>query len=366
MPPSPPRPESVLPPGTRVVARVEVREHGSLLHASGAVGIIVVSPVDPQHAYRVRFPGGHEVALSRRELAVLSGVKTRESGVLESAMDEADLRRYVVYEWWSAAAPYGLEHEGSDTDVRTHRRPRASTGRSPGSPAARGLRAAGVLLGARQASSCAQGQQACSSAWTPLVVRTRLAPIRQRSIFLSKLVHRTFGGYAISPLRKLLVDLERGAAKPKHAMHLLRLLITGAAILREATVPVRVAPEHREGLLAVRDGTMPWPAIEAWRRSLHADATGRSRAAPTRAPHSTVRTALIDARRRRRAARGRADPTPDGRPPSRAIPTRPVRHRRGAPLRLPEPRLDADLRGVHVCRPRPPPDRPAQGDARPT
>lgn len=308
MPPSPPRPESVLPPGTRVVARVEVREHGSLLHASGAVGIIVVSPVDPQHAYRVRFPGGHEVALSRRELAVLSGVKTRESGVLESAMDEADLRRYVVYECVVGSRAYGLEHEGSDTDVRGTYLPPASLHWS----------LAGVPeqledavrqecfweLGKLLVLALKGNPNVLECLWTPLVVRTdaAFAPIlAERSIFLSKLVHRTFGGYALSQLRKLEVDLERGAAKPKHAMHLLRLLITGAAILREATVPVRVAPEHREGLLAVRDGTMPWPAIEAWRRVLHADLDRalEDSPLPERPDFHRANELLIDARRRR-------------------------------------------------------------------
>jgi hypothetical protein len=61
-----------------------------------------------------------------------------------------------------------------------------------------------------------------------------------------------------------------GEIRWKHAMHLLRLLITSAATLREARVPVRVET-HRERLLAVKRGELPWPAVNAWRRELHRD-----------------------------------------------------------------------------------------------
>ena len=56
----------------------------------------------------------------------------------------------------------------------------------------------------------------------------------------------------------------------KHAMHLLRLLITGAAALREGRVPVRMEA-HRERLLAVKTGGVPWPEVNAWRKELHRD-----------------------------------------------------------------------------------------------
>ena len=53
-------------------------------------------------------------------------------------------------------------------------------------------------------------------------------------------------------------------------MHLLRLLLTGAATLREARVPVRVEA-HRDRLLAVKRGELPWTEVDAWRKELHRD-----------------------------------------------------------------------------------------------
>lgn len=53
-------------------------------------------------------------------------------------------------------------------------------------------------------------------------------------------------------------------------MHLLRLLLTGAATLREGRVPVRVEA-HRDRLLTVKRGELDWPEVDAWRQQLHRD-----------------------------------------------------------------------------------------------
>ena len=50
-------------------------------------------------------------------------------------------------------------------------------------------------------------------------------------------------------------------------MHLLRLLLTGASTLREAHVPVQVVA-HRNQLLAVKRGEMPWADVDTWRKKL--------------------------------------------------------------------------------------------------
>src|SRR6185503_351047 len=66
---------------------------------------------------------------------------------------------------------------------------------------------------------------------TPLVehatpLAQELLAARQR--FLSKLIYQTYNGYVMSQFKKLEQDLRaRGEIKWKHAMHLMRLLLSG-------------------------------------------------------------------------------------------------------------------------------------------
>ena len=95
--------------------------------------------------------------------------------------------------------------------------------------------------------------------------------LRIRQAFLSQMIFQTFNGYALSQFKKIEQDIRnQGEVRWKHAMHLLRLLITGAATLREARVPVRVET-HRDRLLLVKGGEVPWPEVDTWRKELHRD-----------------------------------------------------------------------------------------------
>ena len=108
--------------------------------------------------------------------------------------------------------------------------------------------------------------------YTPLVEKaTPLAEklLAMRSIFLSRMVYQTYNGYVLSQFKKMQADLRnQGQVKWKHVMHLIRLLLSGISIMREGFVPVRVE-EHREKLLAIRRGEMPWEEVEDWRKRLH-------------------------------------------------------------------------------------------------
>ncbi|MFC7219334.1 DNA polymerase beta superfamily protein [Streptomyces polyrhachis] len=88
--------------------------------------------------------------------------------------------------------------------------------------------------------------------------------------FLSRRVHRTFGRYADSQLAKAQRRLDReGAPKWKHVLHLLRLLLSAGELLRTGAMDIDAGP-HRDRLLAVGRGEVPWPRITAWRAELTA------------------------------------------------------------------------------------------------
>src|SRR5438132_12512781 len=85
------------------------------------------------------------------------------------------------------------------------------------------------------------------------------------------MIFQTFNGYAMSQFKKIEQDLRNhGEVRWKHAMHLLRLLLTGASTLRAGSVPVRVEA-HGDRLLGVKRGEVPWPELDAWRQELHRD-----------------------------------------------------------------------------------------------
>jgi len=120
-----------------------------------------------------------------------------------------------------------------------------------------------------------------------------------RGIFLSKLVYQTYNGYVLSQFKKLEQDLRtRGAIKWKHAMHLIRLLLSGISVMRDHTVPVRVE-EHRDRLLAIRGGELPWDDVDAWRLELHRefDAAFASTTLPELPDAERANAFLLKARR---------------------------------------------------------------------
>jgi predicted nucleotidyltransferase len=108
--------------------------------------------------------------------------------------------------------------------------------------------------------------------YTPLIETvTPLAQelLNQREIFLTRLVFQTYNGYVISQFKKLEQDLRvRKEIRWKHAMHLIRLLLSGITILREGFVMISV-DQYRDQLLYVRRGELPWETVNEWRLRLH-------------------------------------------------------------------------------------------------
>ncbi|MGW1772443.1 nucleotidyltransferase domain-containing protein [Streptomyces sp. NPDC002104] len=85
-----------------------------------------------------------------------------------------------------------------------------------------------------------------------------------RGAFLSRRAHTTFSRYAVSQRGKLLGDLRNhGAPRWKHAMHLLRLLLSCRDLLRTGRLVIDAVP-YRDRLLAVRRGELTWEEVDAW------------------------------------------------------------------------------------------------------
>lgn len=291
--------------GTQIVVRQEVDgSNGAPLHPRGAVGLIVRTPAGAEVNYLVRFPDGFEVSLTRDKFEVLKHFKDRLPAT--SATDDFHLEDCVIYRCIVGSRAYGLESENSDTDLRGVYLAPAEMHWS--------------LFGLPEQFEDPEGQtcywelqkflvmalkanpNVLECLYSPLV--EKMTPLGERLLamraaFLSQMIFQTFNGYALSQFKKLEQDIRnQGAIRWKHAMHLLRLLLTGAATLREGRVPVKVEAQ-RDRLLAVKRGKLEWAEVDIWRRELHRDfevalATTKL---PERPDYERVNSFLIEARR---------------------------------------------------------------------
>ena len=245
---------------------------GKPVHPPGAVGVVVQSPADYWHCYRVRFPDGFEASFHRQELSILSHFKQPGAG---GALAEYDLG-HVIYRCVVGSRAYGLDTESSDTDRRGVYLPPAELHWSLyGVPEQLENAATEETYWEIQkflTMALKANPNVLECLYTPIVEHaTPLARemLGMRQGFLSKLVYQTYNGYVMSQFKKLQADLRNhGQVKWKHVMHLIRLLLSGITALTEGFVPVHVG-EHRERLLAVKRGEVAWGEVEAWRLELH-------------------------------------------------------------------------------------------------
>lgn len=294
----------ILPVGTAVVVLEEHRDRDGLrLLARGATGTVERAPDEADKAYRVRFPGGEVHSLRRHEVEVLS--RFQESG--GDPLAARDLGAYVIYRCVIGSRAYGLDQDGSDTDRRGVYLPPADAHWS--------LFGVPEQLERKETEECyweLEKLLRLALKANPNVLEVLYSPIVEhvtdlgrelldlRGAFLSKLVYPTYNGYVLSQFKKIEQRRARGEPiKVKHAMHLVRLLLSGIGVLRDHRVPVRVEA-HRERLLAIRGGDVGWDEVDAWRRELHRD-FDREFAQTTLPEHPDFLAADAFLRRARRA-----------------------------------------------------------------
>lgn len=300
-------PNLILPVGTQVVTRVEIDgATGERVRLPGVVGVVVKAPVDNTHAYRVRFPDGEEASLRREELSIRKDWQKEGLQSVGAVLADFNLYDYVIYRCVLGSKAYGLDDANSDTDRRGIFLPPAEIHWS--------LYGVPEQLENKETEECYWELQKfitlalkanpniLECLYTPLVeTATPLAEelLAMRSIFLSRLVYQTYNGYVMSQFKKLEQDLRtKGVIREKHAMHLIRLLLSGITVLREGFVPVRIE-DHRQQLLSIRYGEMLWADVNDWRLDLHQqfDAAFAATSLPERPDYEKANAFLIKARK---------------------------------------------------------------------
>lgn len=298
----------LIPTGTQVVARAEVRDAaGTLVCPAGAMAVVVRAPVDATHAYRVRLPDGRELSLTRAELTIAKHVQREDLHAVGAVLDDHDLYAHVVFRCVLGSHAYGLAHAGSDVDRRGIYLPPADRHWSLyGVPEQLEDRATDEVyweLRKFVVLALKANPNILECLYTPLVEHA--TPVAQallamRASFLSKLAYTTYNGYVLSQFKRMEQDQRTtGAIRWKHAMHLVRLLLAGVTALREGHVPVRVDERHRERLLAIKRGEVAWPEVDAWRLALHQelDRALASTRLPDRPDYEAANAFLVWARR---------------------------------------------------------------------
>jgi len=299
--------------GTQVVALLEVRgPNNSCLHPRGAVGVVTRTPVVPGDRYLVRFPDGFEASFDLAQLEVLKHFKDRlrapnpdstRAGV--ETETTFNLEAAIIYRCVVGSRAYGLEHAESDTDRRgiylADAEQQWSLFGAPDQFEDSATQSCYWELEKFLVMALKGNPNILECLYSPIVEKVtslgeELLTIREG--FLSQMIFQTFNGYALSQFKKIEQDIRNsGHIKWKHAMHLLRLLLTGAATLRERRVPVRVEA-NRERLLAVKRGELAWDEVNTWRRELHRDFESAlaETTLPKRADYETANRFLIRAR----------------------------------------------------------------------
>lgn len=282
-------PPQALPVGTQVVLRVATVDAAGGVVQRGATGRITARrPVigQPsgrdgcgQDGYEVRLADGRAVTCRRAEVAPRGALQHDVTvGAAVSRVDGAALvTDHTIFAAVVGSRAFGLATGESDTDTR-------------------GVYVAPTPLywSLVKPPSHVDGPQPEWFSWeverfcelalkanpnllevlhSPLVVvSTQLGEelVTLRPAFLSQLAYQTYSGYVLSQFKKLQADLrQRGAPRWKHVMHLLRLLLAAEQLLSTGEVRLDVG-EHRDRLLAVRRGELPWEEVEKWRLALHA------------------------------------------------------------------------------------------------
>lgn len=293
--------------GTQVVALKAVQaSDGQAVHPAGAVGVVVRSPSDRNHAYRVRFPDGFEASLHHHTLTPLADYQQGTINDANVVLSTHSLLDRVIYRCVIGSRAFGLETSDSDTDRRGIYLPIARLHWS--------LYGVPEQLENDSTQECYWELQKflvmalkgnpniLECLYTPLVEYA--TPLGQelldmRDAFLSRLVYQTYNGYVMSQFKRMQADLRnQGAVKPKHVMHLIRLLLSGIRVLREGFVQVDVG-EHRDQLLAIKRGEMGWGEVEAWRKVLHRefDRALEETQLPERPDYERANDFLVKARR---------------------------------------------------------------------
>jgi predicted nucleotidyltransferase len=296
-------PKFIISVGTQVVLKASKTLASGDFRKPGTVGVVVESPPHNGEPYVVQFADGQTAQALFQELVLRRKEVEAELGEVAE-----DLRGYIIYRCQVGSKAFGLAEEDADDDWRGIYLPPArlawSLYRLPEQLEITTDAHDEVywelekfLLLALKANP-----NVLEALWTPRVLfATPLAEKLRamRTAFLSQHLFKTYSGYVLSQFRRMSAAVRAGHDfKPKHAMHLVRLLHSGIHALDTGEILVDVS-SRREELLAIKRGELPFDEVQ--RRALELERAFQAAFERTKLPEqpdfARVNAFLIEARR---------------------------------------------------------------------
>jgi predicted nucleotidyltransferase len=300
-------PNFIIPVGTQVVLRYDRRVPGADDEKpAGTVGEVIESPDSNDRPYLIRFLDDVSFRLKFGELLVRRGDHTVEA----TGTAGPDVSQFVIYRVIVGSRAFGLSTDSSDEDRRGVFLPPADWHWSLTKPPeqveafAPGVEEVDWEIEKFLRLALQANPNILETLWSPAVLFTDETGDelrRMRTSFLSRHLYRTYSGYVLSQFRLMKRGYDADSRfKPKHAMHLIRLLHSGIHALSEGEIRVDVA-EHREELLAIRHCKVPFDEVQ--KRALELDRLFQEAFAKTALPEKPdterANRFLIAARQRR-------------------------------------------------------------------
>jgi len=314
-------PRFVFPVGSQVVLtrEVGVLGGGGGFKKAGSVGRVADAPLTNEYSYLVEFADGTQVRARRGDL-----VLHRSDQPLPASPERpwSAYEAHVVYAAVMGSVAYGLADEGSDVDERGVFVPPAEWHWSlqplpeqvefdrPGDDGGRGADVCWWEIEKFVRLALKGNPAILELLWVPERCLLRCEGFGNelrglRDAFLSRYLYRTYSGYVLSQFKRMRRDVERGRPiRPKHAMHLVRLLQSGIAAVEGRGIQVNVG-EHREELLRIKRREVPFEVVHE--RALELDAVfdrARERSPLSERPDVERVDAWLVSVRRRKAEGG--------------------------------------------------------------
>lgn len=254
--------------GTQVIL-VEDRplSEGCGIKKSGSVGSVIAAPNHHSEGYLIECLDGARVFATDAQLKLR---RAEVDALLQMDVNPDELYQYTIYRCMIGSRAYGLSKEGSDEDIRGIFLPPSELEWSLYAVPEQVENQDGdndvVYFELKKFLKLAlkANPNILELLWTPLVLEAQPLALElreMRSEFLSLHIHRTYSGYVLGQFRRMRNALAAdGKFKPKHAMHLVRLLYSGIHALETGQIMVDVS-EHRSELLEIRNGDLSFDQI---------------------------------------------------------------------------------------------------------